>query len=107
MFSFDSILTAVGLVSNVLIMVMAVIIAMIIMLAFSEKVSDFINKHPTIKMLALAFLLMIGMILILDAFHFHVPKQYIYVSMAFSLLVEGLNMRMRSKRAKKGTHFDN
>lgn len=106
-FSFDSILTAVGLVSNVLIMVMAVIIAMLIMLAFSEKVSDFINKHPTIKMLALAFLLMIGMILILDAFHFHVPKQYIYVSMAFSLLVEALNIRMRSKRAKRGTHFDN
>lgn len=106
-FSFDSILTAVGLVSNVLIMIAAVMIAMIIMLAFSEKVSDFINKHPTIKMLALAFLLMIGMILILDAFHFHVPKQYIYVSMAFSLLVEGLNMRMRSKRAEKGTHYDN
>lgn len=106
-FSFDSILTAVGLVNNVLIMVLAVIIAMFIMLAFSERVSDFINKHPTIKMLALAFLLMIGMILILDAFHFHVPKQYIYVSMAFSLLVEALNMRMRSKRAKKGTHYDN
>jgi len=106
-FSFDSILTAVGLVSNVLIMVMAVIISMLIMLAFSERVSDFINKHPTIKMLALAFLLMIGMILIIDALHFHVPKQYIYVSMAFSLLVEGLNMRMRSRRAKKGTHFDN
>lgn len=106
-FSFDSILTAVGLVSNVLIMVIAVIIAMLIMLAFSEKVSDFINKHPTIKMLALAFLLMIGMILILDAFHFHVPKQYIYVSMAFSLLVEGLNITMRRRRAKKGTHYDN
>jgi predicted tellurium resistance membrane protein TerC len=74
---------------------------MIIMLWFSEKVSDFINKHPTIKMLALAFLLMIGMVLILDSFHIHVPKQYIYVSMAFSLLVEGLNMRMRSSRARK------
>lgn len=106
-FSFDSILTAVGLVSNVLIMVTAVIIAMFIMLAFSERVSDFINKHPTIKMLALAFLLMIGMVLIMDAMHFHVPKQYIYVSMAFSLLVEALNMRMRSTRAKKGTHHDN
>src|ERR1035437_6279243 len=100
-FSFDSILTAVGLVSNVLIMIGAVIVGMFIMLWFSEKVSDFINKHPTIKMLALAFLLMIGMVLILDAFHFHVPKQYIYISMAFSLLVEGLNMRMRSKRGKK------
>jgi predicted tellurium resistance membrane protein TerC len=102
-FSFDSILTAVGLVSNVLIMIAAVIIAMCIMLWFSEKVSDFINKHPTIKILALAFLLMIGMILIMDAFHFHVPKQYVYVSMLFSLLVEGLNMRMRSTRAKKGS----
>lgn len=100
-FSFDSILTAVGLVQNVLIMILAVIIAMAIMLWFSEAVSDFINKHPTIKMLALAFLLMIGMVLILDAFHYHVPKQYIYVSMAFSLLVEGLNMRMRSRRAKR------
>jgi predicted tellurium resistance membrane protein TerC len=100
-FSFDSILTAVGLVRNILIMVLAVIIAMFIMLWFSERVSDFINKHPTIKMLALAFLLMIGMILILDAFHFEVPKQYIYVSMAFSLLVEGLNMRMRSRKGKK------
>lgn len=106
-FSFDSILTAVGLVNNVLIMVGAVIVAMAIMLWFSERVSDFINKHPTIKMLALAFLLMIGMILILDAFHYHVPKQYIYVSMLFSLMVEGLNMRTRSRRAKKGTHFDN
>jgi len=106
-FSFDSILTAVGLVNNVLIMVGAVIVAMAIMLWFSERVSDFINKHPTIKMLALAFLLMIGMVLILDSFHYHVPKQYIYVSMLFSLLVEGLNMRMRGKRAKKGTHFDN
>ncbi len=100
-FSFDSILTAVGLVTNVLIMIGAVIIAMVIMLWFSEKVSDFINKHPTIKMLALAFLLMIGMVLILDSFHIHVPKQYIYVSMAFSLLVEGLNMRMRSKRSRR------
>ena len=100
-FSFDSILTAVGLVTNVLIMIGAVIVAMLIMLWFSERVSDFINKHPTIKMLALAFLLMIGMVLIMDACHFHVPKQYIYVAMAFSLLVEGLNMRMRSRRAKK------
>ena len=101
-FSFDSILTAVGLVKVVLIMVAAVMISMFIMLWFSEKVSDFINKHPTIKMLALAFLLMIGMVLVLDAFHFEVPKQFIYSAMAFSLLVEGLNMRMRSKRAKKG-----
>lgn len=97
-FSFDSILTAVGLVDNLLIMVLAVIIAMVVMLLFSEKVSNFVNNNPTIKMLALAFLLMIGMILVMDAFHFHVPKGYVYFSMAFSLLVESLNMRMHKKK---------
>jgi predicted tellurium resistance membrane protein TerC len=97
-FSFDSILTAVGLVDNLLVMILAVIVAMIIMLLFSEKVSNFVNDNPTIKMLALAFLLMIGMILIMDAFHFHVPKGYVYFSMAFSLLVESLNMRMQKKK---------
>lgn len=96
-FSFDSILTAVGLVSNVLIMITAVIISMVIMILFSGKVSDFINRNPTIKMLALAFLLMIGMILVLEAFHQHIDKKFIYVSMAFSLLVESLNIRMRKK----------
>ena len=105
-FSFDSILTAVGLVDNVLIMVFAVIIAMIIMLIFSEKVSDFINKHPTIKMLALAFLLMIGMLLILDAFHVHVPKEFVYFSMAFSLLVEFLNLRMKRKEELRRKNSD-
>lgn len=100
-FSFDSILTAVGLVSNLLIMIFAVIIAMFIMLSFSEKVSDFINDNPTIKMLALAFLLMIGMILIIDAFHVPVPKGYVYFSMAFSLLVESLNIRMHKKKSQR------
>lgn len=100
-FSFDSILTAIGLVDNLLIMVLAVIFAMIIMLIFSEKVSNFVNDNPTIKMLALAFLLMIGMILIIDAFHVHVPKGYVYFSMAFSLLVESLNMRMHKKKQLK------
>jgi predicted tellurium resistance membrane protein TerC len=97
-FSFDSILTAVGLVDNLVVMVLAVIVAMVIMLLFSEKVSNFVNDNPTIKMLALAFLLMIGMILVMDAFHFHVPKGYVYFSMAFSLLVESLNMRMHKKK---------
>jgi predicted tellurium resistance membrane protein TerC len=108
-FSFDSILTAVGLVDNLLIMILAVIIAMIVMLLFSEKVSNFVNNNPTIKMLALAFLLMIGMILVADAFHFHVPKGYVYFSMAFSLLVESLNMRMHKKkqlRIKAKIHDD-
>lgn len=100
-FSFDSILTAVGLVDNVLIMILAVIIAMIIMIMYAGRVSDFINAHPTIKMLAMAFLLMIGITLIIEALHGHVEKQVIYISMAFSLLVEGLNMRMRKKEEKR------
>ncbi len=97
-FSFDSILTAVGLVTNLLIMILAVVFAMIIMLIFSGRVSDIIEKHPSIKMLALAFLLMIGMLLILDACHVHVPKEFVYFSMAFSLLVEFLNIRMFRKK---------
>ncbi len=100
-FSFDSILTAVGLVTNPLIMVMGVIIAMIIMIRFSEKVSDFINLNPTIKVLALTFLLMIGTVLILESLHQHVDKTVIYISIAFSLFVEMLNIRMRKKSEKK------
>lgn len=100
-FSFDSILTAVGLVSNLLVMILAVIIAMIIMILFSGKVSDFINDNPTIKMLALAFLLMIGMVLVLEAFHQHVDKKFIYFSIAFSLLVEVLNITMKKKETKR------
>jgi len=100
-FSFDSILTAVGLVRNLLIMILAVIIAMLIMIKFSEKVSDFINKNPTIKVLALSFLLMIGVILILDALHYEIDKKIIYISIGFSLFVEMLNIRMRKKEAKK------
>ncbi|HEV7231126.1 MAG TPA: TerC family protein [Bacteroidia bacterium] len=99
-FSFDSILTAVSIVSNVLVMIGAVILAMLLMLAFSGKVSDFINRNPTIKMLALAFLLMVGIILVLDASHFNVAiiKPYIYCSMGFAFFVEMLNMRERSNR---------
>jgi predicted tellurium resistance membrane protein TerC len=100
-FSFDSILTAVGLVGNLLIMILAVIVAMLIMIKFSEKVSHFINNNPTIKVLALSFLLMIGMVLILDALHYKIDKTIIYISIAFSLFVEMLNIRMRKKEAKK------
>jgi len=100
-FSFDSILTAVGLVSNLLVMVLAVIIAMIMMMLFSGKVSDFINLNPTIKVLALSFLLMIGVVLILESFHQHVDKSIIYISIAFSLLVETLNINMRKKHKKQ------
>lgn len=94
-FSFDSILTAVGLVSNVLVMIAAVVLAMCIMLAFSGVVADFVNRNPTIKVLALSFLVMIGGMLVLEAAHQEVPKGYVYFAMFFSLLVELLNMRMR------------
>jgi predicted tellurium resistance membrane protein TerC len=100
-FSFDSILTAVGLVSNLLIMIAAVIIAMIIMILFSGKVSDFINDNPTIKVLALSFLLMIGVMLILESFHKEVDKKFVYISIAFSFFVEMMNVRMRRKEEKR------
>lgn len=94
-FSFDSILTAIGLTEHVLIMIGAVIISMIVMMLFSGAISRFINKHPTLQILALAFLILIGFMLVLDALGFHVPKGYIYFAVAFSLIVEMVNMRMR------------
>jgi predicted tellurium resistance membrane protein TerC len=96
-FSFDSILTAVGLVDNVLVMIAAVICAMGIMLAFSGAVANFVNRNPTIKMLALSFLIMIGFMLVMEAAHKEVEKGYLYFAMAFSLIVELLNMRLRRK----------
>ncbi len=100
-FSIDSILTAVGMTDHVPIMMVAVIIAVIAMLVASDPLADFIDKNPTIVMLALGFLLMIGMVLIADGFGIHVPKGYIYAAMAFSALVEGLNMMGRTASAKK------
>ena len=99
-FSFDSILTAVGLVDHLIIMIIAVIISMIVMLVFAKSISDFIEKHPTVKMLALSFLLLIGILLVTEAFHQHVPKGYIYFAIAFSLFVELLNLKMRKKGEK-------
>ncbi|MGZ9113872.1 MAG: TerC family protein [Brevundimonas sp.] len=100
-FSIDSILTAVGMTDHVPIMMVAVVIAVIAMLVASDPLADFIDKNPTIVMLALGFLLMIGMVLIADGFGVHVPKGYIYAAMAFSALVEGLNMMGRKASAKK------
>lgn len=101
-FSFDSILTAVAMSNNIIIMVLAVIVAVGCMIIFSGVVSDFINKHPTLKMLALAFLLVIGAVLIVEGLHIHVDKSYIYAAMGFSFMVELLNMRMRSSAVRKG-----
>ncbi len=100
-FSFDSILTAVGLSNQFVIMVLAVVIAMSIMIAFSGAISDFINDRPTIKMLALSFLLVIAVLLIAEAFHYEVPKGYVYFAMAFSFTVEMLNLKMRKNNEKK------
>ncbi len=94
-FSFDSILTAIGLVDDVFIMIVAVVISIVIMMIFAGAVSRFINKNPTLQMLALAFLIVIGVMLVAEAFHQEIPKSYIYSMIAFSLLVEILNMRMR------------
>ena len=104
-FSFDSILTAVGLANEVIIMIVAVVISMIIMLAFSGSISAFINKHPSIQMLALAFLILIGFMLVLEGLpeglEIHVPKGYIYFALFFSLGVEMLNVRLRKKSPPK------
>lgn len=96
-FSFDSILTAVGLVQEIWVMVVAVIISLVVMLIFAGKISAFINQHPTIKILALAFLLLIGFMLVLEGLHLHVPKGYIYFAIFFSLIVELINMRVRKQ----------
>lgn len=96
-FSVDSILTAVGLVDNVLVMIIAVVISMVIMLVFAKRIASLLDSHPTLKMLALAFLLMIGTLLVAEGFGFHVPKGYVYFAMAFSILVETLNINLRKK----------
>jgi len=100
-FSIDSILTAVGMTDHVPIMVVAVLVAVSVMLLAADPLAKFIEENPTVVMLALGFLLMIGMVLIADGFGVHVPKGYIYAAMAFSALVEGLNMLSRSSAAKK------
>ncbi len=95
-FSLDSIITALGMASQLAVMVTAVVISVIFMMLFSGKISAFVEKHPTIKMLALSFLLLIGVALIGDGFDMHIPKGYIYFAMAFSVMVEMLNLKLRS-----------
>ena len=101
-FSIDSIITAVGMTHHIPIMIIAVVVAVLAMLLAAAPLSDFINRNPTIVMLALGFLLMIGMVLIADGFGAHVPKGYIYTAMAFSALVEGLNMLARKRSRGSG-----
>ena len=97
-FSFDSILTAIGLVDEVFLMIIAVVISILLMMVFSGPISRFINKNPTFQMLALAFLIAIGIMLVAEGFHQTISKSYIYTMIAFSLIVELLNMRLRKKR---------
>ena len=98
-FSFDSILTAVGLTRHVMVMIIAVIIAMFVMMQFAGTISKIINKYPTLQVLALSFLIMIGLTLILEGFGVHVNKAFVYVAVLFSLSVELLNIRFRSKNS--------
>jgi predicted tellurium resistance membrane protein TerC len=99
-FSFDSVITAVGMTGQLGVMITAVIIAVILMMLFSGGVSDFVHRHPTVKMLALAFLLLIGVTLIAEGFDQHISKGYIYFAMAFSVFVEMLNIRVRGKKGR-------
>jgi predicted tellurium resistance membrane protein TerC len=94
-FSIDSVITAVGMVEQVGVMVAAVVLAVIMMMIFSGPISTFVERHPTVKMLALSFLLLIGVALIADGLHFHIPRGYIYFAMGFSVMVEMLNLRLR------------
>lgn len=103
-FSLDSVITAVGMVKQIGVMIAAVIIAMVIMLVFVNKISAFVDRHPTIKMLALSFLILIGTMLVAEGFHQHINKGYIYFAMAFALGVECLNIRLRTKAPKVELH---
>lgn len=97
-FSLDSVITAVGMVRQVPIMVIAIVIAVGFMMFFAKSLGEFVERHPTVKMLALAFLLLIGMALVADGLDHHIPKGYIYFAMGFSVFVEMLNLRMKAKR---------
>ena len=97
-FSFDSVVTAIGITSHISVIVAAILISMFIMVLCIEKVSDFITRHPTVKVLALSYMLLIGMTLIGEGFGFHIPKGYLYFAMAFSFFVELLNMAMKRQK---------
>ncbi len=100
-FSIDSVVTAVGMAEHLSIMIAAVVLAMVVMMFASGAVSDFVERHPTVKMLALSFLLLIGMSLLADAAHFHIPRGYLYFAIAFSGMVEFLNQRVASHKTRQ------
>jgi predicted tellurium resistance membrane protein TerC len=104
-FSLDSVITAVGMADHLSVMITAVVISMIVMLVAAQPVGDFVNRHPTVKMLALAFLVLVGTMLVAEGLHFHVPRAYLYFAIAFSAGVEALNLLARRRRlkVKKGT----
>jgi predicted tellurium resistance membrane protein TerC len=99
-FSLDSIVTAVGMVDQVEVMIAAVIVSVLLMMAFAGAIGRVVSEHPTIKMLALAFLVVIGVVLIADGFDHHIPKGYVYFAMAFSVAVESLNIRLRKRKVR-------
>jgi predicted tellurium resistance membrane protein TerC len=99
-FSLDSVITAVGLVDHVSLMAIAIVLAVLVMLFAAKPIGDFVEAHPTIKMLALSFLILVGLTLLLEGFGIHIPKGYIYFAMAFSIGVEFINLRMRKKTAE-------
>lgn len=98
-FSLDSVITAVGMVDEVAVMIVAVVISVLIMMLAAEPISAFVHRHPTVKMLALSFLLLIGMSLLAEGFDHHIPKGYVYFAMGFSVFVEAMNLKMRKKAA--------
>jgi len=102
-FSLDSVITAVGMANNILIMIFAVVIAVGVMMVASKAISDFIDENPTIKMLALSFLILVGVTLIAEGLDLHISKAYVYFAMAFSLAVESINIYSRKKKTKKST----
>jgi predicted tellurium resistance membrane protein TerC len=103
-FSLDSVITAVGMVDELWVMVTAVVIAVGIMMLSAEPISDFVHRHPTVKMLALSFLLLIGVSLLAEGFDHHIPKGYIYFAMGFSVFVEAINLRLRPKAVPVQLH---
>lgn len=97
-FSLDSVITAIGMVNEVFVMVCAIILAVAVMIFASNPVGDFIDRHPTLRMLALAFLILVGVVLIADGFELHIPRGYVYFAMGFSIAVEGLNLWARKRK---------